>query len=390
MDTKNIIDPSINLILPKNIQEIVPYSNKVDSRTFSRLLDDDKVVATYKMYWLLGILDEVSNGNIEIDFKRIIARMIVYAWYPIRHFKLSFGRCDSLAKPVNYVAEKEKFPSNYEARELLDYLVNSEDSKLKSTMKELTYNVPYWLLSPFFNSDLKGLGESARKKMIVQLSLKSDKCLYKIIKGDTDKIILNDGWADYLKDNYKLIKSWIYYKLVCFIQKRNRNVPAIAFKLEAPRVRKLNSATKLWNNIIANENVKDIYTGEQFNNINYEKFGVLSLDHFIPWSFVLHDEMWNLVPTFRNINSRKSDNLLLFDNYIDDFCSVQYKAFSFLCNNRMEKVLEQYIDIMRLDNPYDYYKYSSEEKFNFKMKQCISPLYQIAVNQGFQIVDKLF
>jgi hypothetical protein len=390
MDTKNIIDSSTNLILPKHIQEIVPYSNKVDSRTFSRLLDDDKVVATYKMYWLLGILDEVSNGNIEIDFKFIISRMIVYAWYPIRHFKLSFGRCDSLAKPVNYVAEKENFLSNCEARELLDYLVNSEDSKLKSMMKELTYNVPYWLLSPFFNSDLKGLGESARKKMIVALSLKSDKCLYKIIKGDTDKIILNDGWADYLKDNYKLIKSWIYYKLVCFIQKRNPNVPSIAFKLEAPRVRKLNSATKLWNNIIANEDVKDIYTGEQFNNSNYEKFGALSLDHFIPWSFVLHDEMWNLVPTFRNINSRKSDNLLLFDNYIDDFCSVQYKAFSFLCNNRMEKVLEQYIDIMRLDNPYDYYKYSSKEKFNFKMKQCISPLYQIAVNQGFQIVDKLF
>lgn len=390
MDTKIIIDSSTNLILPKHIQEIVPYSNIVDSRTFSRMLDDDKVVATYKMYWLLGILDEVSNGNIEIDFKRIISRMIVYAWYPIRHFKLSFGRCDSLAKPVNYVAEKENFPSNCEARELLDYLVNSEDSKLKSMMKELTYNVPYWLLSPFFNSDLKGLGESSRKKMIVALSLKSGKCLYKIIKGDIDKIVLNDGWADYLKDNYKLIKSWIYYKLVCFIQKRNPNVPATAFKLEAPRVRKLNSATKLWNNIIANEGVKDIYTGEQFNNINYEKFGVLSLDHFIPWSFVLHDEMWNLVPTFRNINSRKSDNLLLFDNYIDDFCSVQYKAFSFLCNNRKEKILEQYIDIMRLDNPYDYYKYSSEEKFNFKMKQCISPLYQIAVNQGFQIVDKLF
>jgi hypothetical protein len=390
MDMKNIIDSSTNLILPKHIQEIVPYSNVVDSRTFSRLLDDDKVVATYKMYWLLGILDEVSNGNIEIDFKLIISRMIVYAWYPIRHFKLSFGRCDNLAKHVNYVAEKENFPSNCEARELLDYLDNCEDSKLKSMMKELTYNVPYWLLSPFFNSDLKGLGENARKKMIVALSLKSDKCLYKIIKGDTDKIILNEGWADYLRDNYKLIKSWIYYKLVCFIQKRNPNVPAIAFKLEAPRVRKLNSATKLWNNIIANEDVKDIYTGEQFNNISYEKFGVLSLDHFIPWSFVLHDEMWNLVPTFKNINSRKSDNLLLFDNYIDDFCSVQYRAFSFLCNNRVEKVLEQYIDIMRLDNPYDYYKYSSEEKFNLKMKQCISPLYQIAVNQGFQIVDKLF
>jgi hypothetical protein len=30
------------------------------------------------------------------------------------------------------------------------------------------------------------------------------------------------------------------------------------------------------------------------------------------------------------------------------------------------------------------------ESFNSKLKQCISPLYQIAANQGFQIVDKLF
>ena len=65
-------------ILHKDIQGNIPYSNKVDSRTFSRLLDDDKVVASYKMYWLLGILDEVSAGNTEIDFKRIISRMIVY------------------------------------------------------------------------------------------------------------------------------------------------------------------------------------------------------------------------------------------------------------------------------------------------------------------------
>ncbi|MDU1032741.1 HNH endonuclease domain-containing protein [Clostridium sp.] len=27
------------------------------------------------------------------------------------------------------------------------------------------------------------------------------------------------------------------------------------------------------------------------------------MDHFIPWSFAFHDQMWNLVPTFNNINS---------------------------------------------------------------------------------------
>ena len=69
----------------------MPQSNLVDYRSFSRLLDDDKVVARYKMYWLLGILDEVALGNTEIEFKRIIARMIVYSWYPLLQYKLNYG-----------------------------------------------------------------------------------------------------------------------------------------------------------------------------------------------------------------------------------------------------------------------------------------------------------
>jgi hypothetical protein len=390
MHMKNIIETSTNIILHKDIQNAVPYSEKVDSRIFSSLLDDDKVIASYKMYWLLGILDEVSVGKKEIDFKQIIGRMIVYSWYPILQYKLSFGRFDNLKKPVNYVSTREHFPSNYDERKLLEYINSSKDKELQLIIKELTYNVPYRLLSPFFPNELHGVKDSSKNKMITYLSLSSEKCLYKIVKGENDKIVLNEGWAEYLKDNYKLIKSWIYYKLVCFLQKRNSNVPAIAFKLDAPKSRKLTSATKLWGKILASENIKDIYTGEDFNSLNYDKYGVLSIDHFIPWSFVLHDEMWNLVPTFKNINSRKSDNLLLFDKYIDGFCSIQYKAFSYMCDKKAEAALEQYIDVLRLDNPYDYYKYSSNESFNSKLKQCISPLYQIAANQGFQIVDRLF
>ncbi|MFL0247346.1 HNH endonuclease domain-containing protein [Candidatus Clostridium stratigraminis] len=387
---KTNIDNSTRLILPKNIQNAVPYSDKIDSRTFSRLLDDDKVVASYKMYWLLGIIDEVSIGNVEIYFEQIVARMIVYAWYPILQYKLSFGRFDNLKKPVNYVYCKENFASNYDEKKLLAYLTSSDDKELKFMMKELTYNVPYRLLSPFFFEELHGVKDSSKNKMITYLSQNSDRCLYKIIKGDKNKILLSEGWDEYLKDNYKLIKSWIYYKLVCFIQKRNPNVPAVAFKLEAPKTRKLTSATKLWKNIISCKGISDLYTGEEFNKDNYEKYGVLSIDHFIPWSFVLHDEIWNLVPTFKNINSKKSDNLLLFDKYINEFCKIQYKAFSYLCEKKVEAALEQYIDVLRLDNPYDYYKFSPMESFNTKLRQCISPLYQIAENQGFQVVNKLF
>ncbi|MGK0466199.1 HNH endonuclease domain-containing protein [Clostridium sp.] len=374
---------SLDQINIKDITGYLPINNLIDSRIFSRLLDDDKMVASYKMYWLIGILEEVSIGNTEIEFKKLIARMIASAWYPQQQFKLNFGFSDNLKKPIGYVALKNEFPVNCNEKELLEFLYKSEDKELNRMMKELTYNVPYRLLSPFFKI------LEFKNNSIVDLSQGSETCLYKIIKGDKDKIVINDCWVTYLKENYRVIKSWIYYKLVCFLQKRNPNVPAIVFKLEAPKRRMLKGATELWKQIISVNRLKDIYTGSEFSNSAFQEYGVLSIDHFIPWSFVLHDQMWNLVPTFKNVNSKKSDKLLLYDNYIDDFCSTQYKAFSYICNKKIKHSLEEYVDVLNLENPYEYFKHSTQETFSKNIKQCISPLYQIALNQGFQVVDRV-
>lgn len=380
-----ITDVSLGVI---DIKNIVPVSNKVDFRIFSRLLDDDRVVASYKMYWLLGILDEVSMGNTEIEFNKIISRMVTYAWYPIMQYKLSFGFSDNLNKVVNYIALKYGYAANYDERKLLEFVYNCEDPSLKKMIKDLTYNVPYRLLTPFFSEQVRGERNNI-EKIIVEQSLKNNSCLYKIVKEKTNKIIINKGWEEYLKENYRVIKYWIYYKLICFLQKRNPNVPAIALKLEAPKSRNLTKATKLWNKVIIAKNVNDIYTGKDFITENYDEYGVLSIDHFIPWSFVLHDEMWNLVPTFKNVNSKKSDKLLSLDNYIKEFCEVQYNAFSYLCEKRLDKDLESYVEGLRIEEPYNMCSYKGKIEFKNKLRGCINPLYQIARNQGFEIMERV-
>ncbi|MBL4933203.1 HNH endonuclease domain-containing protein [Clostridium paridis] len=382
----NITDLSIGAIEIKNI---VPTSSKVDYRIFSRLLDEDRVVASYKMYWLLGILDEVSIGNREIEFNKIISRMIVYAWYPTMQYRLSFGSFDNLKKPINYIAFKYGYAANCDERKLLEFIYSSDDSELNKMIKELAYKVPYRLLSPFFTEELKGQKDNLKNNMITELSVEECNCLYKIIKGDKDKIIINEGWVDYLKENYGVIKYWIYYKLISFLQKRNPNVPAIAFKLEVPKSRNLTTATNLWKKIINDKKIKDIYTGKDFVVENYNFYGVLSIDHFIPWSFVLHDEMWNLIPTFKNINSKKSDKLLSLDKYLGDFCDVQYAAFTYLCDKRIGKDLESYVEGLKIDEPYKLNNYKRKQEFDKKLRECINPLYQIARNQGFEVMEKI-
>ena len=54
----------------------------------------------------------------------------------------------------------------------------------------------------------------------------------------------------------------------------------------------------------------------------------MSLDHFIPWSFVLHDRMWNLVPVSKSINSSKSDLLPPLEKYLDSFIDLQFTAYT--------------------------------------------------------------
>ncbi|MBV7273767.1 HNH endonuclease [Clostridiaceae bacterium UIB06] len=382
----NFTETRMDILTNKEIENNLPHSNKVESRIFSTLLDDDRVVASYKMYWLLGILDEVCEGKEEIEFNRIIARMIVYAWYPTLQYRLSFGSFDNLKKPINYIAETLGFKPNCDEAKLLAAITASEDKELQRMIKDLTYHVPYRLISPFFKKQLEGVKDSSKNKLIVELSIESETCLYKIIK---DKIILNTGWADYLKENYRVIKSWIYYKIIVFLQKRNPNTPAVALKLEAPKIRKLSSATKLWNEIVIAKNIKDIYTGKEFYSENYEEYGVFSIDHFIPWSFVLHDQFWNLTPTFKNINSKKNDDLLLYDKYIGDFCDIQYEAFMYVCEKKVNSALEEYMDAFRLEDIYEFYRHCNKEIFNSQLKKCISPLYQIAVNQGFQVRENL-
>ena len=40
---------------------------------------------------------------------------------------------------------------------------------------------------------------------------------------------------------------------------------------------------------------------DEFTDQNISKYGGMSLDHFIPWSFVLHNEIWNLYPMYKNL-----------------------------------------------------------------------------------------
>lgn len=131
--------------------------------------------------------------------------------------------------------------------------------------------------------------------------------------------------------------------------------------------------------------IYDIYTGKEFTDKNYETYGGLSIDHFIPWSFVLHNEIWNLYPMFKNINSEKNNKLPDKDRYMNQFCEYQYRAFMIAKNMpKVRKTAEQYLTVKK-----DIFSIEESDRgydaFTTAMKLTIEPLYQIANNQGYGI-----
>lgn len=54
------------------------------------------------------------------------------------------------------------------------------------------------------------------------------------------------------------------------------------------------------------------------------------IDHFIPWSFVMNDELWNLMPMDTSLNSSKSNRLPKWNPFFQNFAQNQYLMYQMI------------------------------------------------------------
>ncbi len=369
----------------------LPYDGNVDLNSFERILEE-KLSSSYKIFWFFGIFKEILNEKKNITFRRLVCRMIIGAWYPVTQYKLNLGIQDRLYDLVLLIHRRYNIPRDEKEEKLLEFLESINDVEVERCIKSLHEYVPYRLLSPFYSRELTKTRDILKKnggktnKYIASLTKLDNRAIYRI-DVDNKSIKINDSWYRYIRINQNIIYGWMHYKLVCYLQKRNPNVPAIPFKITAPVKRDLTRAKKLWREISKDMAVIDIYTGKSLTKDNFSIHGELSIDHFIPWSFVLHDELWNLVPTFKNINSGKSNKLPSLDIYLDKFCEIQYESFDIMQRSpkKYSKNLDEYLSInVAVGNG----RKIEKEDFTKSLKASIEPLYQIAYNQGYDLWRK--
>lgn len=325
--------------------------------------------ATYKFYWLLAIIEAVENGEQAIMKKDLFARMISQAWFTVNYFHISFGKQDKLQKAIEIIRQTEKIAIDEDRKNVFSAIRSTTNPVTLDQLKHFDNQVPHWFLSPWF--------PGYQKSGIYEASLTfSNQCLYQLRR---DQIFINPDWIVYILENARIIKNFCYWNLVLFLQKKNPNVPDIPNKVIKPAFRSsLTPQRKGFWNIVFDElkTVKCIYTGNQLTKAKY------AVEHFIPYSFVSHNLIWNLLPADPSFNCSKSNKLPNLDLYFTPFFKLHKQSVEIVKkNNPNNSILEDYLTIFPgLDTASAF----STEFTAAKFKERLQPLITIASNNGFE------
>lgn len=373
------------------------YYNSLDIEGFSQMMKDPSYC--YKFYWLEAIVCLISENVLETTLDEIIDEMIANAWYSVREFHIHLSGMqsdgnvrDGLERAILYLSELSQLSAHASKVEIKNE-IRKYNTELKQYKEQLTHMVPYRALSGFFRKNT----EAADWKSIVRLTAYIqyvDQSItplpYTFGSGSKLKkeVYFHPSWVRMIQDHTVSILGWIQYEKVKWLQNNNPEVPGLIYKL-APmdeKMRKLNKVRKLWEGILAFREIRDVFTDALVPPKEYD------VDHFIPWSFVMNDELWNLMPMDSSLNSAKSNKLPKWEPFFDRFAVNQYILYESVHQN--EKICGLFHDCYK-DNLHSiwagrelYRRGNAREEFYHILLKNMRPVYDSARRQGYEIWER--
>lgn len=373
------------------------YHNTLDIEGFSHMMKDPSYC--YKFYWLEAIVQLISEGISETTFDTVINEMICNAWYSVKEFHVHLSGMmadgqvrDGLERAVLKLSELSNLPANASKVEIKN-AIKEHDTELKSAKEQLTNMVPYRALAGFFvNAEQAAEWNSVRRMVAYIQMINRDVVLLPYTLGESSKlkkeIYFHPAWMEMIQDNMVSILGWIQYEKVKWLQNNNPEVPGLVYKLVPmdEKMRKLNNVRKLWKGILDISEVKDVFTGEAVVPKQYD------VDHFIPWSFVMNDELWNLMPMDSSLNSVKSNKLPKWDPFFNRFAANQFLLYGFI---HEKPGIHKLFEACYRDNLHSiwagqelYRKGNTQEEFFNILQKNMQPVYDSARRQGYEIWNR--
>lgn len=366
----------------------LPQSERVNVSVLSQIFNN--TTNSYKYLFFLSLLDILKRRNFDtlspISFDEIIVEMLANAWYPHNYFKLSFGTLDKIAQKLDSLDLEITEPIlkfRDPDKKLLRKAIQAQN--IDDIVTFISRYVPFRLIRSFFSQETKGLVDAKVNQSIINLAFhkfeetKPLYCFdYEELK-DCTAIILNQDWIEYIAENYSIVRGWVSWEWLYYMQKCNPSVPAVANKLFPPQQREsLTSQTKFWKLVLEHTEIHCIYSNLVLTRDN------LSIDHYLPWSFVAHDQLWNLIPTIPSVNSSKSNNIPSVDKYFIKFVELQHIgltiSYEYLSERQWNKYIESYLTDLKI---LDKNNLLDLDILNSAYQNTVLPLLSLAATQGF-------
>lgn len=370
------------------------YYNTLDIEGFSQMMKDPSYC--YKFYWLEALVNLILEDVKETTFDAIINEMIANAWYSVREFHIHLSGLqadgfvrDGLERTILQLAEISSLPANASKVEIKN-AIETYHKELKPTKEQLTNMVPYRALSGFFAKNGESVDWGSVRRLVAYIQ-KLDRTITPLpyTLGESSKlkreVYFHPDWMLMIQDNAVNILGWIQYEKVKWLQNNNPEIPGLIYKL-APmdeKMRKLANVRKLWEGILDIHEVRDVFTGRPVEIKQYD------VDHFIPWSFVMNDELWNLMPMDSSLNSSKGNRLPKWTPFFEVFAGNQYLMYKLIYE---KPELHKRFETCFRDNLHSiwagrelYRKGNTWEEFYGILEKNMHPVYDSARRQGYEI-----
>jgi hypothetical protein len=252
-------------------------------RIFTIVLSSKSVKsATYKYALIKALIENLYqvNDHFELTYDQLAYSFTKVYWNLIVHHNLTQHNRGKNARVVSIIQDEQRkrsIPPEMVFDKLQDSLQVKLVSKIKTTMKINVFGALF--------------GDTREK--------------FYAFDHKTEKLRLNPPVHTFMLNYQRLIVHLTNYHMAAMIEELN-DVPSINYLLgKVESIAKRSSLEPFENILLSHFESKCFYCGKSLTGKKRETH----VDHFIPWSFVQSDHIWNLVLSCNKCNSSKSDKL---------------------------------------------------------------------------------
>lgn len=240
--------------------------------------------SSYKFGFLKSIIDNLYNVDekLKLNFDQLFSKFAEIYWNLILKYDLR---------------QKARTKDNKKSH-IEQILLNAKEKY------QIIDIIPFESLSNEMMIEISRQVKVKCKTCVVGALFEDTKRLFYSFSKKEEWIQINPQMYEFLCKHKIVIEKLNYYEWARFLEKVNEDKPVDHMLTKIEESSKRNNLS-YYRQILFEEfeNKKCFYCGR---NLNPEKIDV---DHFVPWSFIKDDNLWNLVLACPSCNRSKNDKL---------------------------------------------------------------------------------